>query len=129
MKCPKCNNPMPEVTQDTVTFNKCSGCHGLWFQDESLAAAMKTKGIANKIDDEQTNSALAYNATRDINCPECTKKMIKMTDMGQLHIQYECCHYCNGVFFDSGEFKDAASFSLAERVKQTIETLKRNMGA
>lgn len=126
MECPKCNSSMNEIKDTAFSALKCSGCNGIWFRDGSHELAGSIKGSA-AIDESQTNAAAAYNSVRDIDCPECAKRMIKMVDRSQLHIEFEACTYCNGVFFDAGEFKDFTEFSFIERVKQAIDTFKSNV--
>ena len=126
MDCPKCNNRMEAINDPAFSALKCPGCGGIWFRDGSHEIARTIEGAA-AIDESDTHSAAAYNEVRDIDCPECKKKMIKMADRSQLHIQFEACSYCHGVFFDAGEFKDLTEFSFAERVKQAIETFKQNI--
>lgn len=126
MQCPKCDNAMFDISEVEFVAQKCEGCGGIWFQDGSHEVAKSIEGI-EKIDSLNTNAAAAYNAKRDIDCPECAQPLFKMTDATQLHIQFEACFDCNGVFFDAGEFADFSEFTFMERVKQTIETLKSNL--
>lgn len=119
---------MNEINEPSFSALKCNGCGGIWFNDADHEIAKTIKGAAN-IDDGDTNSASAYSTVREVDCPQCNQKMMKMTDRTQLHIQFEACPDGHGVFFDSGEFKDLSDFSLFERVKQTIETLKSNLKA
>ena len=126
MDCPKCHNTMTEIDDAAFSAMKCTGCNGIWFKDGSHEVAKSIEG-ASAIDTSETNSAAAYNALRDIDCPECQQKMIKMTDRTQLHIEFEACRYCNGVFFDAGEFQDYSDFTVKERIKQAIDTLKANL--
>lgn len=126
MKCPKCNHDMKEVDGVEFSAMKCSGCNGMWFRDGSIELARSIEG-ASTIDDEAHHSQAAYNEVRDIECPECHQGMMKMVDREQFHIEFEACRYCNGVFLDSGEFKDMTEFTLIERVKQAVDTLKYNL--
>ena len=119
---------MEKVNSEEFSALKCVGCSGIWFQDGSHELAKSIEGVSN-IDKNTTNSQAAYNEMRDIDCPECSKKMIKMIDRGQYHIQFEACTYCNGVYFDAGEFKDLTEFTLMERIKQAVQTLKSNINA
>ncbi len=128
MECPKCHSKMERLAGVSFAASKCVGCKGIWFQDGSLELARGIKGCADAVDADGPNSAAAYNSVRAINCPECHKKMVAMVDRAQLHIQFEACSYCNGVFLDAGEFKDLAEFSWLERAQQAIEVLKSNLG-
>ncbi|MRI32909.1 hypothetical protein EOPP23_07915 [Endozoicomonas sp. OPT23] len=127
MDCPKCQNLMNDISEPEFSALRCGGCNGIWFKDGSHEIARKLAEIPS-LDSGNTNAASAYNEHRDIDCPECSKKMTPMTDRVQLHIQYEACTYCDGVFFDAGEFSDLTEFTLTQRVKQAVETLKLNLG-
>ena len=126
MDCPKCNNSMNEISGPSFSAMKCGACSGIWFQDGGHEKA-KALEESVKIDETETNAAAVYNPERDINCPECKQKMMKMTDSAQLHIQFEACPDCNGVFFDSGEFKDFSEFTFIEKIEQVIETVRTNL--
>ncbi|MFT5482382.1 MAG: Zn-finger nucleic acid-binding protein [Halieaceae bacterium] len=126
MICPKCNCEMKEIEAKLFSALKCTGCAGIWFRDGSHELA-RSIADAGDIDSNPDQENAGYNDIRDIDCPECHKKTIKMIDRAQLHIEFEACTYCRGVFFDCGEFKDLTEFTFAERIKQAISTLKSNL--
>ena len=126
MECPKCKHTMNEIADEHFSALKCGGCQGIWFRDGSHEIAKGIAGAA-KMDEIDAHAAAAYNKLRDIDCPECKRKMLKMTDRTQFHIKFEACTDCHGVFFDSGEFSDYSEYTLIERIKQSIETLKSNL--
>lgn len=128
MDCPKCSGSMNDIDGFSFSAAKCTGCCGIWFRDSGHEIA-KSLTDAKSIDESDTNAAAAYNLIRDIDCPECRKPMIKMVDRTQLHIELECCHYCRGVFFDSGEFADLTEFGLLERVKKAVNAFRTNINA
>jgi len=128
MHCPKCASQMNKIDDFRFSAEKCSGCNGIWFRDSSHEIA-KSLAAAKSIDESNTNAAAAYNLVRDIDCPECKKPMLKMVDRTQQHIELESCHYCDGVFFDAGEFADLTEFTLLERVKKAINAFKSNINA
>lgn len=118
---------MNEIENPSFNAQKCSSCAGIWFKDGSHQVAKLIKGI-DKIDSPKPNSDVAYNDVRDIDCPECSQKMFKMVDSSQLHIQFEACADCDGVFFDAGEITDLSNFSILEQIKQAVETFRTNAG-
>ncbi|PCK09261.1 MAG: hypothetical protein COA42_05150 [Alteromonadaceae bacterium] len=126
MICPKCKCQMNAIETDSFSALKCSGCAGIWFRDGSHELAKTIKGV-REIDSNSDEAKATYNELRDIECPECHKKTTKMVDRTQLHIEFEACTYCKGVFFDSGEFKDLTEFTFVERIKQAVTTLKSNL--
>ena len=59
-----------------------------------------------------------YNAIDHISCPVCpSSPMIRMVDPVQPHIWFEACPTCHGRFYDAGEFRDFAEFTLADLLK------------
>lgn len=127
MECPKCHSEMAQVGEQQHAALKCAGCGGMWFRNGAHELA-KNSEVARDIDAE-TDAATAsrMNSVRDIDCPDCAQRMIKMVDRQQLHIQYEACPDCNSVVFDSGEFQDYTDFTFLERVAQVIDTVKTNL--
>ena len=50
MTCPKCGAPMTKEIQQTVVYDKCSGCGGVWLDKdelEALAAIASATGQAS----------------------------------------------------------------------------------
>ena len=57
-----------------------------------------------------------FDPIREVDCPRCNTRMHTVTDSHQSHIDYEACPSCEGTFFDAGEYRDLADFTLIERV-------------
>ncbi|GJM14481.1 MAG: hypothetical protein DHS20C12_28840 [Pseudohongiella sp.] len=127
MNCPKCDSSMAAIDNPSFNAMKCSGCAGIWFKDASHEIAKSIKGIG-EIDNTEATASTELNALRDIDCPECKRKMLKMADRTQLHIKFEACTDCYGVFFDAGEFKDLTEFTVKQRIRQAISAFKTNTG-
>ena len=120
MMCPKCNGSMRTVTVDDYEVDRCDRCEGLWFdlrEQEHLKDAAGSECVDTGA--EQPDDAM--NAVRDIDCPRCNVKMIKLSMVDQTHIKYEQCHLCGGVYFDAGEFTDFKFKTLAEKVKRVVK--------
>jgi MFS transporter, PAT family, beta-lactamase induction signal transducer AmpG len=111
MRCPKCRADMEAVEYDGTEVDRCNHCRGIWF-DAGEAELLKTRTAAAAID--MGAAALAHDAVRDYPCPRCGGEMIEATDSRQRHIQFESCAECHGFFFDAGEFRDIASYTLGE---------------
>lgn len=109
MTCPKCGAAMEAVVIGEVEVDRCTACKGIWFdsgEDE------KVKGQARKIDIGKPNPKGGERAK--IDCPRCKAPMISMVVLDQPHIRYESCTVCYGMFFDAGEFVDAAEETLGD---------------
>ena len=37
MQCPKCDSPLEQARYESITIDRCTGCHGIWFHPDSLA--------------------------------------------------------------------------------------------
>lgn len=127
MKCPKCSGIMHPALSDKVTALVCDQCHGFWIKDDDYEKIAEDKVLLSF--DSDQNIDKSFDEIRDIRCPEpqCNEIMMKMTDREQLHIKYEMCQNCRGVFLDAGELEDKADFNMMERVTQVLSTLRSNL--
>ncbi len=116
MNCPKCQSPMESVTFEGVTVDRCTGCKGIWFDEQEQLALQKTKG-SQAIDIGDLRTGRKMDQIRDIKCPRCQSPMVEREDVDQHHITFEMCMNCKGVFLDAGEFTDLKDYTFADYVK------------
>jgi uncharacterized protein len=116
---------MESVTVGEQTVDRCTGCGGLWFDLREHEHIAESKAQVESLDTGDATKGAAQNAQRDVQCPVCNVKMLKLSVPTQLHIKYESCPVCYGAFFDAGELKDFASHSLAEQVGGFFRGFKR----
>ena len=109
LQCPKCKHGMEEVTLEDITIDRCTGCQGLWFDDDE---AHQLKDIKNSelLDEGDATEGWKFDSRDEINCPHCGKQMEKSFDSKQIHIWYEVCPE-HGMFMDAGEFTDLKTLS------------------
>ena len=105
MNCPKCKALMEKVEYEGIEVDRCTGCHGLWF-DMLEAEQLKTTRGAESIDIGDPKQGRNYNQIEVVNCPRCLTQMTRTADERQPHIHYEYCEICYGMFLDAGEFRD-----------------------
>lgn len=129
MTCPKCNAAMQAVTVGEYEVDRCTGCGGLWFDLREHEHIAESKADVARLDTGDASTGAAQNELRDVQCPACHVKMLKLSVPDQLHIKYESCPVCFGAFFDAGEFKDYASRTLAEQVGNFFRGFKRRPAA
>ena len=101
MNCPKCSSKFEKISFDDIEVERCLGCQGLWFdmlEKEDLVSLEGSEAI--DVGNEQVGEE--YNKLQDIKCPQCSVKMLPMVDKDQVHIKYESCPICYGIFFDAG---------------------------
>ena len=117
MRCPKCRADMDIVEIDGTQIDRCSGCHGLWF-DPGEIEKLRNRKSAAAIDIGDPASRKEHNSIDEYRCPRCGGGMAKMVDPVQKHIWYETCEACQGSYFDAGEFSDLATLSLSDLFKR-----------
>ncbi len=122
MECPKCHAPMEKVAFKNIEVDRCTGCHGLWFDRFEKEQLKKIDG-AEAIDggsfqaDAKLDPAARPESAAIIRCPICQVAMTRMVDAKQHHLWYESCPSCSGVFLDAGEFRDYKQESLLDFLK------------
>ena len=119
LQCPKCKHGMKEVTHEGITIDSCTGCQGLWF-DEDEAHHLKNIEDSHILDAGDPAEGWKWDSREDINCPRCGKDMEKTADPKQKHIWYEICHD-HGMFMDAGEFTDFQHESLLDFFRGLIK--------
>jgi PAT family beta-lactamase induction signal transducer AmpG len=117
MRCPKCRSDMELLTIDGVEIDRCTRCHGLWF-DPGEIGKLRDRKIAAAIDIGDPVIGSARNASDRYRCPRCGGKMLRTTDAKQRHIWFEECETCHGSYFDAGEFTDLATLSVSDLFKR-----------
>lgn len=119
MNCPKCDAEMEKIVYADVEVDRCTGCHGIWF-DNLEHEKLKAVAGSDAIDDGDPAVGKRFNELDRIDCPVCHSPMVRMVDARQRHIWYESCAVCSGVFFDAGEFCDFKHEHLFDRLKDLL---------
>lgn len=119
LKCPKCQHGMEEIAHGEVLIDRCTHCHGLWF-DADEAHQLKVMKESEALDIGDPKEGWKWDSHADIHCPHCGKEMEKAADSKQKHIWYEVCHD-HGMFMDAGEFSDFKQESLLDFFRGLIK--------
>ena len=119
--CPKCNGTLVQVVHKEIEVDRCSHCGGIWFDDLELDQ-LKTIEGSEILDTGNPEIGCQFDRIeKDIDCPRCKIKMMRMLDIDEYSIWYEKCPECHGIWLDAGEFKKFKhNFqpSLLERAKR-----------
>ena len=124
MRCPKCRADMVQIVIDNTEVDRCSDCHGLWFDDGELVK-LRNKEAAAALDIGDVKTGKELNKIENYRCARCGGTMDRLVDPAQPHIWFEQCNSCRGSFFDAGELTDLASLSVSDFFKRFI-TPKRH---
>ena len=124
MRCPKCRSDMQQIMIDDTEVDRCSACHGLWFDDGELSK-LRNKEAAAALDIGNVMTGKKQNEIEHYRCPRCAGPMNRLVDPEQPHIWFEQCGSCRGSFFDAGELTDLATVSVSDFFKRFV-TSERN---
>ncbi len=113
IRCPKCRADMEQVEYEGTEVDRCTTCHGLWF-DAGEVEVLRNKEAAAALDTGKADKTGRYNFIDRYRCPRCGGAMLRKTDPRQRHIWYETCSVCDGSFFDAGEFRDLSQLTIAD---------------
>tara|TARA_R110001592_G_scaffold363371_1_gene685786 strand:- start:433782 stop:434138 length:357 start_codon:yes stop_codon:yes gene_type:complete len=110
---------MEEISHGDVTIDRCTHCHGLWFDTDEAHELKNIKG-SEALDTGDATEGWKWDSHADIDCPHCGKKMEKGHDPKQKHIWFEACPE-HGMFMDAGEFKDFKQESVLDFFRSLIK--------
>jgi Zn-finger nucleic acid-binding protein/predicted MFS family arabinose efflux permease len=119
MRCPKCRSDMEQITIEGTEVDRCSSCHGLWFDDGELSK-LSHKEAAAILDIGDIKTGKEQNKIEDYRCPRCAGQMNRLVDPKQTHIWFEQCDSCRGSFFDAGELTDLATVSVSDFFRRLL---------
>ncbi len=105
MKCPACNSLMIVVEHEKIELDYCLKCSGVWFDAEEielLLEAMHLEETSLSLDNILT-SPEAKSAEKKRSCPNCGRKMKKVTIGHEPEVIIDACSWGDGLWFDSGE--------------------------
>ena len=124
MRCPKCRSDMEPLMIDGTEIDRCSACHGLWF-DAGELSKLSNKEAAAALDIGDVTTGKKQNQIEHYRCPRCAGPMNRLVDPTQPHIWFEQCGSCHGSYFDAGELSDLATVSVSDFFKRFV-TPERN---
>ena len=124
MRCPKCRSDMEQVMIESIEVDRCSACHGLWFDSGELSK-LRNKEAAAALDIGDVVTGKKQNEIEHYRCPRCAGPMNRLVDPKQPHIWFEQCGSCHGSFFDAGELTDLVTVSASDFFKRFVTPERR----
>jgi len=119
MRCPKCRADMEQVEYEGTEVDRCTICHGIWF-DAGEIDIMKGKQAAAAIDIGDRKTGKKSNTIDRYQCPRCGGAMVRVVDPAQTHIWYETCGACHGSYLDAGELRDLSTTTVSDFFKDLV---------
>ena len=124
MRCPKCRSDMEQIMIESIEVDRCSACHGLWFDSGELSK-LRNKEAAAALDIGDVVTGKKQNEIEHYRCPRCAGPMNRLVDPKQPHIWFEQCGSCHGSFFDAGELTDLVTVSASDFFKRFVTPERR----
>jgi Zn-finger nucleic acid-binding protein len=124
MRCPKCRSDMEQIMIDGTEIDRCTSCHGLWFDDGELGK-VHNKEAAAVLDIGEVATGKKQNEIEHYRCPRCAGPMNRLVDPEQPHIWFERCGTCRGSFFDAGELTDLVNVTISDFFKRFVTPERR----
>ena len=103
LTCPKCAAAMDAVPFRDITVDRCTSCHGLWFdalEREHLDALAGSEGI------DVGPAGAGAKPPPHMTCPVCHSQLITMVEPGRPDLHYHSCTVCYGLFTPAGEYRE-----------------------
>ena len=127
MNCPKCTGELEQhAVEGELSVYRCNSCAGIWCRGNTLDDLMNIWMSDAIIDVGSPQIGQRLDKVREnVECPEGHGPMIHMNDEEQVHIGYECCATCKGVYLDAGEFTDLKHRTPIDTLKKFARNLKR----
>ena len=66
LQCPKCDHGMEEIFHEEVAIDRCTNCHGLWFDDDE-AHQLKAMEGSEALDSGDPGEGWKYDSRANIN--------------------------------------------------------------
>ena len=112
--CPKCHESMRELKVDDYHVDRCENCYGIWVDGDERTKLRAAKSTIKVMDIGPAEEGKVFDKITEIDCPRCNMTMMHRQHPDQKHISFEECRECRGCYFDAGELKDLATFSLGD---------------
>ncbi len=104
MDCPKCSGTLAEEKFGGVGVDRCSECHGIWFDAKEVRALVAH--AQRKPDELPKSTASPASAQLDAKsgtCPRCQHALHRVESLAIDGLSYDQCMTCRGAWLDAGE--------------------------
>ncbi len=104
LRCPQCAALMDAVPFRDITVDRCTACHGLWFdalERDHLDVLAGSEGL-----DVGGPATPVPPRPPHMDCPACHSRLITMVEPGRPHLHYQSCTVCYGIFSPAGEYRE-----------------------
>ena len=108
--------------RDSVEFERCTSCGGVWIERYGLTLIMGRAGREHELDWSRRPAELDEGRETGIRCSLCEDKLIARQARG---VELDVCRGCGGLFLDPSELEtlraDARREARMERLQNVAE--------
>ncbi len=108
---------MAKVQVGTFSVDRCDGCGGMWLDLNELHRVLSLKGESRRIDPSPPNPDRSGGSAPSRCCPRDGGNLVTLNNLPQVHVQYEQCPICGGIYLDKGELNDLNSYTVVEKLR------------
>ena len=99
----------------TRARDRCEDCGGMWLDLNEIHRVLAIKGEAKRIELATEPKARPGSGRQTRLCPRDGGHMVTLSNLPQVHVEYEQCPICGGIYLDRGELNDLNSYTVLER--------------
>jgi Zn-finger nucleic acid-binding protein len=117
--CPRDRTPLQTVSEHGIEIDRCTQCHGAWYDYDELAELEATVG-----DEDERRGTVEYSKHEsDLPCPVCEQPMHAF-NYRAYNLELDACAEGHGFWLDAGE-----SERVRDIMKERVRGLHRAEGA
>lgn len=126
LRCPVDGKTMTKVQVGTFAVDRCDDCGGMWLDLNEIHRVLAIKGESKRIELTEPSKARPGSGRQARLCPRDGGHMITLSNLPQVHVEYEQCPICGGIYLDRGELNDLNSYTVLERMRNLFLPKKKS---
>jgi Zn-finger nucleic acid-binding protein len=104
MKCPKCQTEsLNEFAVQGVPVDRCSSCHGIWFDARELSRLLAEDG--RHVATLRRGNVKDEAGGKKGFCPRDASELLRVFSTMDRSVILDACPECHGIWLDGGEFE------------------------
>lgn len=112
LTCPKCAGALVGKAGQSVPFDECPSCGGMWFDYYSLQALFSEQTRTSQAGRVEEFMSLPESSPSSLSCPVCHTELLTTDKSG---ICVEWCRGCKGIHLDKGELEKMSAWKKGKR--------------
>lgn len=111
MHCPNCKRELKKIIHNTIEFNQCINCGGIWFDGDKLRIVKdKDDELLRWLDIDLFSDPKKFTGGYGtMTCPQ-DKETLYEISYDNTDIKVDVCRTCQGVWLDKGEYESIIAF-------------------